>query len=255
MLLGGSPGGVERIDDHVGDHADRVLEDFAAFHPEMADGLGRGRTAVDKQLCLMPSVGTQMRRQYATVGRLARLVLGLEHDGAGAVAEQHAGAAVAPVENARERLRADHQRPLVRAGAQEIVGGRQRKDEAGADRLQVEGDAMIDAQRVLDRDRGRRKGVVRRRGRQHDQIDLLRVDAGMVERGARGVDRQMRGELALCGDVALPDAGALHDPLVRGIDPGSQFGIGQDLPRQIGAAAEHDRTFRSHETASCAVCA
>ena len=119
----------------------------------------------------------------------------------------------------------------------------------------VEGDAVVDAERILDRDRGRRKSVVRRRGRQHDQIDRLRIDAGMVERGTRGIDRQMRGKLAVGGDMALPDAGALHDPLVGSIQPARQFGIGQDLPRQIGAAAEHDRTFRSHETASCAVCA
>ena len=65
----------------------------------------------------------------------------------------------------------------------------------------------------------------------------------------------MRGELALGGDVALPDAGALDDPFVRGVDPRRQFGIGQDLLRQIGAAAEHDRTYCSHETASCEVCA
>jgi hypothetical protein len=97
------------------------------------------------------------------------------------------------------------------------------------------------------------KGVVRRRGRQHDQVDRLRIDPGIGQRGARGIDRQMRGELALGGDVALPDAGALHDPLVGRVDPRRQFGIGQDLLRQIGAAAEHDRTYCSHETASCAV--
>ena len=106
---------------------------------------------------------------------------------------------------------------------------------------------------ALHRDRGRRKGVVRRRGRQHDQVDRLRVDPGIGQRRARRVDRQMRGELALGGDVALPDAGALHDPLVGGVDLRRQFGIGQDLLRQIGAAAEHDRTYCSHETASCAV--
>ncbi len=49
------------------------------------------------------------------------------------------------------------------------------------------------------------------------------------------------------------DAGALDDPLVGGVDLGRQFGIGQDPLRQIRAAAEHDRTYRSHETASCAV--
>ena len=186
---------------------------------------------------------------------LARLLLRFQHDGAGAVAEQHAGAAVVPVENPRKGLGADHQRALEGAGAQEIVGGRQREDEARADRLQVEGRAMVDAERVLHRDRGGGKGVVRRRGRQHDQVDRLRVDPGIGQRRARRIDRQMRGELALGGDVALPDAGALHDPLVGGVDPRRQFGIGQDLLRQIGAAAEHDRTYCSHETASCAVCA
>ncbi len=63
----------------------------------------------------------------------------------------------------------------------------------------------------------------------------------------------MRGEFALGGDVALPDAGALNDPLIGGVDPRCQFGIGQYLPRQIAAAAEHHRTYRSHETASGAV--
>ena len=90
---------------------------------------------------------------------------------------------------------------------------------------------------------------------EHDQVDRLGVDAGVGQRRARRVDRQMRGELALGGDVALPDAGALHDPLVRGVDPRRQFGIGQDPLRQIGTAAEHDRTCCSHETASCEVCA
>ena len=56
------------------------------------------------------------------------------------------------------------------------------------------------------------------------------------------MNRQMRGELAVGGDMALLDAGALHDPLVGGVDPRRQFGIGQDLLRQIGAAAEHNRT-------------
>ena len=185
----------------------------------------------------------------------ARLLLRLQHHGAGAVAEQHAGGAVVPVEDARKGLGADHQRALVGAAAQEIVGGGQRKDEARADRLQVEGRAMVDAEPVLDRDRGRRESVVRRRGRHHDQVDRLRIDAGIGERRARGIDAEMRGELVVGRDVALPDAGALHDPVVGSVNSCRQFGIGQHLLRQIGAAAEHDRTYRSHETASCAVCA
>ena len=61
----------------------------------------------------------------------------------------------------------------------------------------------------------------------------------------------MRRKLSLRGNVALTNTGPLDDPLVRGIDLGGQFGIGQYPLRQIGAAAEHDRTYRSQEIASC----
>ena len=71
----------------------------------------------------------------STEKRLARLLLGIEHDGAGAITEQHAGSTVAPVENPREGLRADHQRALERAGAQEVVGGGQREHKARTYRL------------------------------------------------------------------------------------------------------------------------
>ena len=153
----------------------------------------------------------------------------VEHDGAGAVAEQHAGAAVGPVEDARKRLRADHQRARERAGFEQAVGGRQREDEAGAYRLQIEGGAVGDAELRLHRHGARRKGVVGRRGGEHDEVDRLRIDLGMGERGARRVRRHIRGQFAGRGDVALVDAGALHDPFVGGIDLARQIGVGEDL--------------------------
>ncbi len=61
----------------------------------------RARHAQDAD---MAAVGVQV------AGQDAGLVAGLEHDGAGAVAEQHAGRAVVEVEDAREDLGADHQR-------------------------------------------------------------------------------------------------------------------------------------------------
>src|ERR1700716_1936840 len=112
----------------------------------------------------MPAVGTQMRGQYPAVGGLAGLQLGVKHDRAGAIAKQHTGAAVVPVENSGECLGADHQRALERAGPQEIVRGGEREDKPRTYRLQVEGSTMVDAERVLDLDRGGGKGVVRRRG-------------------------------------------------------------------------------------------
>src|SRR5438034_3876028 len=107
-----------------------------------------------------------MRRQYAAVGGFARLRLGFKHDGAGAVAEQHAGCPVVPVENPRERLGADHQSALEGARAQKIVRAGEAKYEPRTYRLQVEGCAVVDAKRVLHSNRSRWKGMVRRRGRQ-----------------------------------------------------------------------------------------
>src|SRR6267142_776857 len=134
-VVGGGAGGIECIDDHIGYHADRMLEHLAAFHPQITDRLRRGRTAIDEQFRLVPAVGTQMRREDAAVRGLAGLLLRLKHDGAGAIAEQHAGATVIPVENARKGLGAYHQRALESAAAQKIVRGSEREDEAGAYRL------------------------------------------------------------------------------------------------------------------------
>ena len=68
-----------------------------------------------------------MRGENAAILARARLLLRFQHDGAGAVAEQHAGGAVVPVEDARERLRADHQRALEGAG---LAAGRRRSPAA-----------------------------------------------------------------------------------------------------------------------------
>src|SRR5580692_392224 len=106
---------------------------------------------------------------------------------------------------------------------------------------------MGDAELGLHRDRARRKRVVGRRCRQHDEIDRLSIDLGMGERGARRVRRHVRGPFAGRRDMALVDAGALHDPVVRGVDLARQIAVGEDLRRQIAAAAEDDRTLNRHE--------
>ena len=155
-----SPGVGEAALDHVGHHADGVAEHLLAFHPEMADRLGRRGAAVDVELGAVAPVRPELRGDDAgRVGRTVALAR-LQHDRARPVAEQHAGRTVAPVEDAGESLRADHQRPLVRPGDEELVGRRDRVDEAGADRLQVEGRALDDAEIGLDLGRDRGKGVV-----------------------------------------------------------------------------------------------
>jgi len=86
-------------------------------------------TAVDVQQILVRAVGVQVRAHDTGLGRR------LEHHGAGAVAEQHRGIAIAPVRNARQRLRTDHKRALRLARLDELVRDRQRVDEAAAGRF------------------------------------------------------------------------------------------------------------------------
>ena len=116
-------------------------------------------------------------------------------------------------------LGADHQRALGQAVLEEAVGGGDGIDEARADRLDIEGGAVVHAELLLDDRGGRREGHVGRRRRDDDQVDVVVRHAGIRPAPCAGrVHGEIGGVLALGGDVALPDAGALHDPLVGGVD-------------------------------------
>ncbi len=129
----------------------------------------------------------------------------------------------APITSARRKLPA----------FEEIIGRRHGEDEAGAHRLQIERRAMGDAEPGLHRHRGRREGVVRRRGGEHDEVDVARLQPGILQRRAGGVEREVGGHLAIGGDAALLDAGALDDPFVGGVHHQREVGIGEDALGQI----------------------
>ena len=179
--------------------------------------------------------------QHAAVGRRAFALLRLEHDGAGAVAKQHASAAVVPVEDAREGLGTDHQGGRSEATLDHAVGHRQAIDEAGTHRLDVERRTAGHAQALLHPGSGRRKGFVGGRRCEHDQIEVRRLQAATGQRFLGCFERKVRGELAVGRDVALANAGALPDPLVRGIHLRSQFVVGDDTLGKVGTAALDDR--------------
>src|SRR5437764_1322691 len=111
-----------------------------------ASGIYYQRTRLAPQVKPPPSasistkcpVRMRMRRQHAAAVAAA-LRNRFQHDRTGAVAEQHAGATIGPVEDAREGLGANHQRSPRLAEAQRVVRDREREDEAGADRLHIEG--------------------------------------------------------------------------------------------------------------------
>jgi hypothetical protein len=98
------------------------------------------------------------------------------------------------------------------------------------------------------------KRVVGRRGREHDQVDRLCVDARVGNGSACGGKRQIGRVLSRRGDVALTDAGPLHDPFVRRVDGFREILIGEDALGQIAAAAEHDRTHDTHVPTSPTAC-
>src|SRR5882762_7704967 len=70
----------------------------------------------------------------------------------------------------------------------------------------------------------------------------------MGQRRARGVKRQVGGELAGRRNAALVNPGALHDPLVGCLDGLRQLTIGEHPAGQIAATAQDDGTLHCHET-------
>ena len=72
---------------------------------------------------------------------------------------------------------------------------------------------------------------------------------GMAERRARRLGRHLRGGFAGRGDVALVNAGALHDPLVGCVDLAREIGVGKNSAWQITPAAEHDGAANRHKAA------
>ncbi|MNV16337.1 hypothetical protein D3C71_1070940 [compost metagenome] len=151
-------------------------------------------------------------------GQDAGLVGGLQHHGAGAVAEQHAGTAVIPVQDARKHLGADNQRATCAARADEAVGGGQRVHEAAAHGLHIESRRTLGAQIGLHQASRAGKHKVRGGRGHHDEVDFGSVYAGIGQRAARGLGGQLAGGDATLGQMALPDARAFDNPLIRGGD-------------------------------------
>jgi hypothetical protein len=148
----------------------------------------------------------------------ARLVGRREHDRARAVAEEHAGSAVGPVHDAAQALDADHERAARLAEAHELVGHRERVDEAAAGRLQRKGRAAVDAEPLLQQRPGVGEDAVGRGGADDDEVDVRRRHARGTQRAARRVLGEDGARFVRRRDVAPLDPGARADPLVAGLD-------------------------------------
>ncbi len=61
-----------------------------------------------------------------------------------------------------------------------------------------------------------------RERREDDHVDVVLLDAGILDRGFRSEDREVCRAHSVVGEAALLDARSLENPVVRGVD--AEFG-------------------------------
>src|SRR3970282_114638 len=103
----------------------------------------------------------------------------LDQDGAGAIAEQHAGGAVLIVDDRTHDVAADDQGFFVRASAKKLRADGQGVDEAGASAGEVEAPGVFRAQAVLNETGGGGEHHVRRDAGDDDEVNLLGSDVAL----------------------------------------------------------------------------
>ena len=72
-------------------------------------------------------------------------------------------------------------------------------------------------------------------------------DARHLERALGGLEREIARALALAGEVALADAGALEDPLVGRVHDARESRVRDGLARDVVAGADDFETHLSPE--------
>ncbi|MNL40752.1 hypothetical protein D3C87_1631220 [compost metagenome] len=174
----------ERGIDDIGDLAHGMAENLGPLHMHMARRAGGRGAAVDIEFVPMAPVGAQGRCQDAARRLIRRLVNPFHDNGTGTVAKQDTGGAVVPIEQAREGFSADDQHAAGHAVFDVTVRGGNRIDEAGANRLDIEGETVMHAQLHLHQRGGAGEGVVRRGGGHHDHVDIFDGEPGMSESSA-----------------------------------------------------------------------
>src|SRR5260221_867010 len=256
-LVGNEP--VDVVERHAGrghgfarrllQHAHGVLEHALPVHLQerRAEDAAARHVARHGQQAGLAAVGVQ------PAGVDSRLVAGHQHRGAGAVAEQHAGAAIIPVEDAGKDFRADNESTLRISTLYKIICNSKAINETAAYGLHVEGGTAFHAELRLQQGGGAGKHHVRRRGGDDDEIDVRRRDAGGGERRAARGEREVARALRLVGDVAADDAGPLADPGVAGLETLRELVIGHDPRRQEASAAGNARPDHRTGTSCCAM--
>ena len=175
-----------------------------------------------------------------------RIFAALEHDRAGAVAEEDAGVAVLVVDDAAEGLGADHQDVFVLPSANEVRAGDQRVNKPAARGHHVKRWRAGDAQLGADETGGRGEDHFRCDGGDDDQLDIFGLQPGRLDGAAGGGGSQRRGGFARAGDATLTDPGPLNDPFVVGFDHLRQVVVGQPAIGKTASRAGEDGAEVGH---------
>ncbi len=223
-----------------------MAEHLVPLHAQLAD-LARGRgAAVDIEQVRLFALAPQGEGEHAAIGRGAFAQGRLHHHRAGAVAEQHAGGAIGPVEDPGHLLGADDQAALGVSPRDEAIGDAQGVDEARAHRLDVEGDPHGRAQLALHDGGGGREGQVRRGGGHDDEVEVLGGAASRGEGLLRRLDGKIGDRLIRGGAPALVDPGAFEDPIIGRVDDLRQVLVGEHLFGKVGTDACDGGTQQRH---------
>ena len=219
------------------------LVDLLAVHANWLEAAHLGREPIEQGAVLV-HLGQGEAAIAAAIGAHAegeqailRCRAALQGHGAGAVAEEHAGAAVLPVHPAAQLVGADHQGAAHRTTAQVVGGGDQGEEEAAAGGREIEGHGVHGAEGGLH-PWGGAEEVVGAGGGQQDEIKILGPPAGMGESRGRGGGGQLGEGFLRARHPAGADAGAGADPGVAGVDPAAQVVVA-DAAGGYGAAAAH----------------
>jgi hypothetical protein len=187
--------------------------------------VGRPDGIIEQLLVL--SVGTEVGRQYA--GLLRRL----HDDRTRTIAKQHAGVAVAPVDEFRDALGADDERAFDLARLDEFIDRRQRVDKTCTGRFHADRRAGGNSEAMLHEGRDIGKNQVRGRRTYRYEVDVFGSNVRGCHRLLCRLDTHVRRRLVRRDGVPAFDTRARANPLVGRVDDLLQVEVRKNLLRQV----------------------
>src|SRR5580765_6765161 len=135
-------------------------------------------------------------------------------------------------------FRSDEQNFLVLTGADPGVRDREAVDKSAALIAYVDGGNVGEAELALQKDAVAGLEVIRRAGAVDDAVDVLRFEAGFVERLFRCDAREADAGVPAIDPVARLDAATLDDPLIRRVHDLREIVVGDETRGDVKASGQ-----------------